>query len=155
MLTWKYLTSIFCLLCQLYQFSWCWGCRLLKNDTPSINLSPLKNWLVQNEAYDTNDTVFKRYIPFRYTIFHSKGSESIIFLVKLWIISYLTVFVEDNGPHNLISLQFKESTVLLRCRGTFMKHLFHLLLLMYQFTRENCSFTKIFNNKQYQVSHSP
>ena len=38
-----------------------------------------------------------------------KGPESIIFLVKLWIISYLNGFMEDDAPHDLIFLKFKEN----------------------------------------------
>ena len=56
--------------------------------------------------YDTNDTVFKRDIPFRDTIFHSKGSESIIFLVvDIFIFETL---VEDDPPHDLIFLQLRK-----------------------------------------------
>ena len=81
----------------------------------------VKSWfnLCEAYAYDTNDTVFKRDIPFRDTIFHSKGSESIIFLVVDNFI--FETFVEDDAPHDLIA-SVKENTVLVTCRGTFIKH---------------------------------
>lgn len=51
-------------------------------------------------------TQFSKEIPFRDTIFHSKGSESIIFLVVDNFI--FETFVEDDAPHDLIFLQLRK-----------------------------------------------